>query len=67
MNLYLVQGFVYSTPYGGDRTMRNDIRLVRAEDTHEAERKYEAYWENRSEPYSQTYEAILDTISEVIE
>ena len=67
MNLYLVQGVVYSTPYMGDTQVDNVTRLVRAEDAASAMAKFEAYYENKSEPYSHSYMAMVESCTGVIE
>jgi thioester reductase-like protein len=67
MNLYLVQGVVYSTPYMGDTQVDNVTRLVRAEDEMAAMAKFEDYWDKKSKPYSHSYQAMVESCTGVIE
>ncbi len=65
MTMFLVKGSVRYTPYMGDTTVFDDMRLVIAADAAEAERKYEAWWDAKSSDYSQSYYAsgtVLETV-----
>ena len=65
MNIYLVNGHVNRTEYGGEDQSFDEIRLVKANNPREAELKYEAYWEAQTDLYSVYYHArgnVLETI-----
>lgn len=57
MEYFLVRGTVYMTPYMGDQTSFEDIKLVKANSVEEAEQKYEDYWRNKTDEYSVYYHA----------
>lgn len=57
MEYFLVRGTVYKTPYMGDEEIFDDIRLVKAETTEEAQQKYEDYWLAQTSEYSVYYYA----------
>lgn len=55
MKPFLVRGTVRESPYMNDATHFEDMRLVMAHDAEEAKAKFEAWWENKSSPYSVSY------------
>jgi len=65
MELFLVKGTVYKTTYMGDVWQFDDLRLVRAESAGEAERKWEAWWEAKTDEYSVYYRASGEAIDTV--
>ena len=67
MNLYLVQGVVYSTPYMGETEIENVTRLVRAEDEAAAAAKFEDYWDKKSVSFVRSYWSMAESCSGVIE
>lgn len=66
MKYFLVEGNVIISDYmDDDRHSEKEYRLVRAETAEQAEEKYKAYWEGRSEQYGRTYWAecfVMETI-----
>jgi len=69
MEYFLVRGTVYKTPYIGEETSFEDIRLVKADSLEEAEQKYEDYWRSKTDEYSVYYYAsgnAIETIDEVV-
>lgn len=54
-DLFLVKGRIRYTPYMGDTTVFDDIRLVRAGSPSEAEEIYDKWWEEKSSDYSHSY------------
>ncbi len=62
---YIVKGTVYHTPYMGDSTRFEDIRIVMAQDEDDARLKYQDYWEQKNEHYSDYYRVdctVMETI-----
>lgn len=67
MKYFLVEGNIIISNYmSDDRHSKTEYRLVRAETPDQAEEKYVAHWESRSEQYGRTYWADC-TVMETIE
>jgi hypothetical protein len=65
--LYLVTAEVEVNHYMGSRATMPDMRLVIAASDEEAREKYHRFWDLRSTPYSSTYYAYIEEVSEAIE
>lgn len=65
--LYLVEGKVETTQYmATKRVTENKIRLVEADNDHEAEEKFKKFFNDMTDEYSVYYWAQVDEVSEVI-
>ena len=66
MEYFLVKLTLRKTPYMGVTSSYEDIRLVKADSPHEAERKCQEYWEAKSSEYSTYYEAYSEALETII-